>query len=95
MKWMQRNMAALVVAVALSVGLVGPAAAQQQSGLVNLNVGNVTLLQDVNIGVAIQAAAAICGLQIGPVAVLAAGVVSGGSATICTLTNGPVTITQL
>ena len=42
-RWMQRNMVALVVAGALSLGLVGPAAAQVNvgDGLVNVQIGNV------------------------------------------------------
>jgi hypothetical protein len=94
MKWMQRNIAALLVAGALSVGVVGPVAAQQQSGLVNVNVGDVTILRDVNIGAAIKVAAALCGLSIGPVAVLASGVAGGGTAAICTIEGDTVTITQ-
>jgi hypothetical protein len=45
MKWMQRNIAALVVAGALSIGLAGPAAAQSTAGdgLVNVVVGDVTV----------------------------------------------------
>jgi hypothetical protein len=72
-RWMQRNMVALVVAGALSLGLVGPAAAQVvvQDGLVNVTVNNVTILENVNIGVAALIVATICDLQVGPVNVLA------------------------
>jgi hypothetical protein len=44
-KWMQRNIAALVVARALSLGLVGPTAVQvqNQDGLVNVAVGDLEL----------------------------------------------------
>jgi hypothetical protein len=95
MKWMQRNILALLVAGALSVGLTGPAAAQVQDGLVNVAVGDITILEDVNVGVAAQVAANICNVQVGPVAVLARQVDrTGTEATVCTSANGPVTITQ-
>ena len=94
MKWMHRNMVALVVAVALAVGLAAPMAvqAQAQNGLVNVAVGDITI-QDIGIGVAAQIAAQICGLSVGPVAVLAVQAVSTGSpATICNSPQGLVQI---
>ena len=95
MKWMQRSIVALLVAGALSLGLAGPAAAQEQDGLVNVNVGDVTVLQDVDIGVAAQLAAEICGFKVGPVAVLGVAVDRSGNAeTVCETDQGDVTITQ-
>ena len=95
MKWIQRNMAALLVAGALSLGLVGPAAAQVQDGLVNVAVGNITILEDVNVGVAAQVAANICNVAVGPVAVLARQVDrTGVERNVCMSANGPVDITQ-
>ena len=95
MKWMQRNIAALVVAGALSLGLVGSAAAQVQDGLVNVAVGDVTILEDVSVAVAAQVAANICNVKVGPVAVLARQVDrTGQERTVCESANGPVTITQ-
>ena len=84
-KWMQRGIVTLLVAGALSLGLAGPAPAQVQDGLVNVAVGDVTILEDVNIGIAAQVAASLCGLKVGPVAVLASQVDrSGGTVTVCT-----------
>jgi hypothetical protein len=99
MKWMQRNIVALVVAGTLSVGLAGPASAQVtiQDGLVNVSVGDVTILEDVAVGVAANVVANICGLRISNVAVLARQVDrSGDSVTVCTAgpTSQPVTISQ-
>ena len=37
-----------------------------QDGLVNVAVGDVTILEDVNVGVAATVAAAICGIDVGP-----------------------------
>jgi len=97
MKWMQRSIVALLVAGVLSLGLVGPAAAQrqQQDGLVNVMVGDVTILENVNIGVAAQVVAELCGMRIGPVAVLASTVDrSGAPVTVCTVDTDPIIITQ-
>ncbi len=80
----------------LSLGLMGvaaaPAAAQtNQDGLVNVNVGDVT----VPIGVAAQIAANVCGVKVGPVAVLGTAVDRGGpTQTVCTTEQGPITISQ-
>jgi len=81
----------------MSITALGaPAQAQvTQDGLVNVNVGDVTILQDVNVGVAAQVAAQICGVKVGPVAVLATVVDrSGVSRTVCESDQGPVTISQ-
>ena len=90
-------LASLFVAGALSVAAVAATDAQQtrQDGLVNVNVGDVNLLNNVDIGVAAQVAAQICGLKVGPVAVLATTVDrSGATRTVCTSEQGPVTIRQ-
>jgi hypothetical protein len=74
-----------------------PAAAQVQlqDGLVNVAVGDVTILEDVNVGVAAQVAANICGVQVKNVAVLATQVDrSGATRTVCETDQGPVRITQ-
>jgi hypothetical protein len=57
----------------------------------------VTLVgrNNANIGVAAQVAAAVCGVKVGPVAVLGTAVDrSGNSRTVCELPTGPVTIEQ-
>jgi hypothetical protein len=62
---------------------------------VNVNAGDVTVLQDVNVGVGAQLAASLCGISVGPVAVLGRAVDrSGETKTICTTLQGPVTISQ-
>ncbi len=75
---------------------MAPAQARpQQNGLVNVNVGDVTILEDVNIGIAAQVAAQICGVKVGPVAVLGVAVDrSGDMRTVCQSDQGPVTIRQ-
>jgi hypothetical protein len=94
-RWAKRT-AVVVAAGALGLGMAGPAMGQvQQDGLVNVNVGDVTILEDVNIGVAAQVAANICGVRVGPVAVLGRAVDrSGAERTVCTVDQGDVVLTQ-
>lgn len=83
--------------VALTLAVAGPASAQivVQDGLVNVVVGDVTILEDVNVAVAAQLAAQICGVRVGPVTILGTTVDRGGAAkTICRSEQGPVRITQ-
>ena len=71
------------------------AATQTQDGLVNVAVGDVTIRDAVDIGVAAQVAATLCGIKVGPVAVLARTVDrSGETTTVCQTAQGPVTLTQ-
>ncbi len=74
----------------------GPASAatQNQDGLVNVAIGDITI-SDVNVGVAAQIVATVCGVKVGPVAVLGRAVDrSGASSTVCTTDAGGVTLTQ-
>ena len=92
----KRAFTTLSASALLFVGAAGPAsAAPQQDGLVNVAVGDVTILQDVNIGVAAQVAANVCGVKVGPVAVLATQVDrSGATRTACTTGGHAVRLTQ-
>lgn len=78
--------------------LAGPAVAapsNDQDGLVNLFIGEVNILNDADIGVVAQVAANVCGVKVGPVAVLGTAVDrSGSTETVCTTNQGPVTIRQ-
>lgn len=69
----RRKVAAMFATAGVTLGFMSPAAlAQQQRGLVNVNVGDVTVLENVAIGVAAQAVANVCpNLNVGQVAVLA------------------------
>lgn len=94
-----RKLSAAIMAtfvVVLSTAL--PALAQnnsEQNGLVNVSTGNVSVLDNARIGVAASVAATICGVSVGPVAVLAANVdATGVQRTVCETANGPVTISQ-
>ena len=92
----RRMFGALSLASALLVG--GITASGQVAigdGLVNVQVGDVTILKNVDIGVAAQVAAEICGLKVGPIAVLGRAVDrSGTTTTVCQSGQGPVTISQ-
>ena len=90
---------ALAGALLLSVGFAAPANAQPpiqiQDGLVNVAIGDVTILEDVNIGVAANVVAQVCGLKVGPVAVLGQAVDrSGDTETVCTIGDQTVDLMQ-
>jgi hypothetical protein len=101
MKMLRAGMAA-VAGSALFVGVsMAPAEAQtRQDGLVNVNVGDVTILEDVNVGVVANVVANVCdAVDVGPIA---AGVLgraiatdnSGRDMTVCMAGTDPVTLTQ-
>ena len=90
----------LVCGLALSTAvLLAPVstAAAQQSGLVNVDVGNITILREVGIGVAANVVAEVCGVTVQQVNVLAQDVAqSGNPDTVCTAgdqtATAPITI---
>jgi hypothetical protein len=90
--------AALFATALLGVGIAAPASAQNNSnqrGLVNVSLGNVNVLNNAHVGVAAQVAATLCGINVGPVAVLAANTAATGAQhTVCDTAQGPVTLTQ-
>lgn len=98
MNIIKRTAAGVVLAGSLFIsgGLATTASAQTtQDGLVNVTVGDITILEDVNIGVAAQVVAQICGVKVGPVAVLGQAVDrSGDTRTVCDSDQGDVTIDQ-
>ncbi len=82
-------------AVFAGAGTASAAGPTFQDGLINVAVGDVTITDAVDIGVAAQVAANICGVKVGPVAVLGRSVDrSGESRTVCTTDQGPVTLTN-
>jgi hypothetical protein len=91
----RRIVASVSVSAVLLAGAAAPAGAQQQDGLVNVAIGDIEILNDANVGVAAQVAANICGVKVGPVAVLGQAVDrSGDTRTVCETDQGPVTIEQ-
>ncbi len=92
----RKTIVTLFAGAALMAGAAAPAsgATQNQDGLVNVAIGDITI-EDVNIGVAAQIAANICGVKVGPVAVLGVAVDrSGDTRTVCTTDQGDVVLTQ-
>jgi hypothetical protein len=99
MSRVRKVFAVLCSSVMLAAMAASPAAAQNNSnnhGLVNVSVGNVEILNDANIGAAVQAAADVCpNVNVGTIAVLAqAASRTGNQQTVCTSNNEPVTISQ-
>lgn len=92
----KRLFAAVCATALLTFGVAAPTAgAQTQDGLVNVAIGDVNILNDVDVGIAAQVAANVCGVNVGPVAVLATQVDrSGATRTVCTTDQGPISITQ-
>jgi hypothetical protein len=92
----KRFSVAMFSAVILFAGIsASTASAQNQDGLVNVMIGDVNILNDANIGVAANVAANICGVRVGPVAVLATQVDhSGAQQTVCTTGDQAVRLVQ-
>jgi hypothetical protein len=80
----------------VAVGVAAPAGAanQNQDGLVNVAIGDITV-EDVNVGIAALVAANVCGVQVGPVVLLAQRVdATSTQRTVCTTETGDVVLTQ-
>jgi len=93
---MRRKLLPLILASALVVAAAPAALAQNESrqgGLVNVSTGDVDLLNNVNLAVAANVIATVCGVTV-PVAVLATQVFVDGSQDFCSADTAPITITQ-
>ena len=89
--------AAFLVAGAVAVSAAATVSAQTTvgDGLINVAIGDITITDAVDIGVAAQVAANICGVKVGPVAVLGTAVdKSGQMRTVCTTDQGPIRLTN-
>ena len=67
--------------------------AARQAGLVNVSTGDIALLNNVNLAVAANVIATVCGVRI-PVAVLATQVLAPGADTFCEGSAAPITVEQ-
>jgi hypothetical protein len=79
------------------LGVANAAPVQIQDGLVNLALGDITVLEDVNVGVAAQITALVCDVaDIGNITALATAVDAGSDdqEVLCQSAAGPVTVTQ-
>jgi hypothetical protein len=96
---LKKVFATMSVTALLGSGIGAPVAAaqpqQDQNGLVNVAVGDITV-SDVNVGVAANIVAAVCGVSVGPVVVLATQVDRSGvtQTATCPATGGMFTFTQ-
>jgi hypothetical protein len=94
----KKSIVTLFAGAAMVTAAAVPASAANnsvQDGLVNVSVGDVTVLEDVNVGVAALVTANVCGVKVGPVALLGQAVDrSGATRTVCESNQGPVTILQ-
>ncbi len=94
---MRKLIAAVCMCSMIAVVGISPAVAggnnSNQTGLVNVSLGDVALLNHVNLAVAANLAATVCGVTV-PVAVLAQQVVAGSGAFTCNTTSGPLSVTQ-
>ena len=87
--------AAMMLTAGLTFGGVVEAQKQNADGLINVQVGDITIEDAVDIGVAAAVAATLCDIQVGPVAVLGAAVdATGTKETVCRTDAGPVTLRQ-
>ncbi len=93
----RKTIVTVFAGTALAVAGATPASAQpNQDGLVNVVVGDITIAEDVNIGVAALIAANVCdAVDVGSVAVLGRAVDrSGGDRTVCEADTGDVRLVQ-
>ena len=89
---MRKKLAAFAATSMLAVGAAAPPAlAQQQDGLVNINIENVTILEEVDVAVAANIIAGICVQDVNVLAVD-----QTGGAVTCTMrgTGRAVAITD-
>jgi hypothetical protein len=99
---MRKLLATIAIGGALAFAAPSAAEAQtKQDGLVNVSVGDVTILQDVNIAAAVDVVAQICGIDLDVLAnvqllTAAATLVDNRSRnyTVCRAEDGKVQITQ-
>ena len=98
---MMNRTKALAVSVAMGAAVLftptSSVAAQTTvgDGLVNVAVGDVTIARNVDVAVVADIVAQVCGVNVGPVNVLATQVdLSGTPVTVCHSNKGPVTIRQ-
>ena len=83
----RKTLVPVCAGAAVVLGAAAPASAttQLQDGLINVAVGDITIEDAVDVQVAAEVAANICGVEVGPVAVLGDAVdADGGSRTVCT-----------
>ena len=100
--YLKKSLVTVCAGAAIVGGVASPASAQtRQDGLVNVAVGDVTVLQDVNIAAAVDVVAQLCGIDLDVLANVqllteAATLVDNRSRnyTVCRTEDGKVQFTQ-
>ena len=87
LKRTRQGLAGLFLAGTLAAAHPVVAQVAIQDGLVNVAIGNVIVNPDVAIGVAAQIAANICGVKVGPVAVLGVAADRSGQTQVVCMTG--------
>src|SRR5947207_68439 len=93
---LKRGVLALCMVSVLAFAGASPSYADngaKQKGLVNVSLGDIALLNNVNGAVAANVVATVCHVTV-PVAVLALQVIDQGGETLCQTTAGPLGVTQ-
>lgn len=97
-----RTSGAMILAVTgMTMATALPASATGQDGLVNVNTGNITILQDVNVAAVVPVVAQLCSINLNVpanLAVLSQAVqkvdATSTSHTVCRIIGGDVKIVQ-
>jgi len=79
----KKRIAMIAMAAVMVLGIPTAATAQTQDGLVNVMIGDVTILEDVSVAVAANVVANVCALVKANVLVLAQGVDTSGISFPC------------
>ena len=85
------TMIPLAAGTAVVLGAAAPASASTQigDGLINVQVGDITIEDAVDVQVGAQVAANVCGVDVGPIAVLGNAVdADGADRVVCTTDQG-------
>ena len=93
----KRLVAAFFVVALLTAGIAGSASAAKQTGLVNVEVGDVTILEDVNVAAAVIAVAELCpNVDVDVIVGVISAIASGDTKqnTFCRTDTGQVKVTQ-
>jgi hypothetical protein len=81
----KKFIASVFATVLLATGALAPTASAQQAGLVNVDIGNVSILRNVDVAVAANVIAGVCAIVDANVALLAVqGVDETGTTFTCT-----------
>ena len=79
----KRGIVTLMLLGLLAFGSAAPVLAQVQDGLVNVSIGDVTILREVDVALAANVVAHVCALVQADVLVLANSVDAGGADFVC------------